>query len=230
MTLEQRWKDTLADVSRICQECGRNPEEVTVLAVSKTVGPEVVAQAVAAGVTDFGENRTDPFNQKYELFPQVNWHLIGQLQSRKAKLVVGKAALIHSLDRPSLLKAIQASAQAQDVVQDVLVEVNVSGEESKGGVAPKELPALLEQVSQCANVRVKGLMTMAPRGDMDIARRTFAGLRNLAATMSERYASRDSIDFGQLSMGMSEDYEAAIWEGSTIVRIGRRIFSDDFTC
>lgn len=228
MTLRERWEATCADVADICRSCGRDPREVTVVAVSKTVGVETVAEAFEAGVRDFGENRTQPFAEKQAGFPQAHWHFIGQLQSRKAKEVVGRAHLIHSLDRPSLLAALQKGAAQLDVVQDVLVEVSVSGEESKAGIAPAELPALLEQLAACANVRCRGLMTMAPRGNMDTARRVFAGLRELAQACAERYGTRDSIGMDVLSMGMSEDYPAAIREGATMVRIGRRIFSEEF--
>lgn len=229
MSLEQRWQATCEDVASICREAGRNPDDVRIIAVSKTVGPDVVAQAIEAGAHDFGENRTVPFNEKAALYPQQRWHFIGQLQSRKAKDVVGKAHLIHSLDRESLLAAIQKEAARQGVVQDVLVEVSVSGEESKGGIAPAALPAFLEQLDACSNVRCKGLMTMAPIGSMDQAQRVFAGLKELSQTMSERYGTRDSIALSELSMGMSQDYPAAIREGATMVRIGRRIFSETFS-
>ena len=228
MTLKDRWDATAADVAQVCRDNGRDPKDVRIIAVSKTVEPPVVAEAIAAGAIDFGENRTQPFNEKYALYPQANWHLIGQLQSRKAKEVVGKACLIHSLDRPSLLDAIQKEAARLGVTQNVLIEVSISGEESKAGIAPADVPALLEQVSGCPNVYVRGLMTMAPFGDLEIARKTFAGLRNLAECLQARYATRDSIDFTELSMGMSNDYVQAIAEGATMVRIGRRIFSENF--
>lgn len=228
MSLKERWDATKADVARICEDCGRDPKGVRIIAVSKTVETPVVAEAIAAGARDFGENRTQPFNEKLAAYPQARWHLIGQLQSRKAKEVVGRAFLIHSLDRPSLLSAIQKEAAKLDVVQDVLVEVSISGEESKGGIAPADVPALLEQVAASPNVRVKGLMTMAPRGDEYVARKVFEGLRKLSQELQVAYGSRGSIEFDELSMGMSEDYPAAIAEGATMVRIGRRIFSESF--
>lgn len=228
MSLESRWQTVRAQVASACEEAGRDPEQVKIIAVSKTVGPETVAEALACGMTDFGENRTKPFNEKHALYPQAAWHFIGTLQSNKAKQVVGKPVLVHSVDRPSLLAALQKSAEAASVVQDILVEVSVSGEESKGGIAPGELPAFLEQVAGCANIRCKGLMTMAPRGDERIARETFEGLRKLAQNMGERFAGHDTIAMAELSMGMTEDFREAILEGATMVRIGRRIFSEDF--
>ena len=229
MTLEERWQATCEDVRELCRAAGRKPGDVRIIAVSKTVGPEVVGQAIAAGVTDFGENREKPFNEKLACYPQARWHFIGVLQSNKAKQVVGKAHLIHSLDRVSLLQALQKEAAKRGVVQDVLVEVSISGEESKGGIAPGQLPAFLEQIAAAPNLACKGLMTMAPQGDLNIARRTFSGLRDVSEQMAARYGERDSISMAELSMGMSEDYAAAIAEGATMVRIGRRIFSDAFT-
>ncbi len=228
MSLKQRWEDTLADVAQVCKECGRDPKEVKVLAVSKTVEAPVIEEALECGMRDFGENRTGPFNEKHDLYPQANWHFIGSLQSNKASKVVGKATLIHSLDRESLLHALQKSASAKNCVQDVLIEVSISGEESKGGICPDDLPAFLEKFEQCQNLRCKGLMTMAPRGNEDVAYKTFEGLQKLAKHLGKLYVSHDNISFDELSMGMSEDYRQAILCGSTIVRIGRRIFSEDF--
>lgn len=228
MSLEERWNATVEDVRELCRKAGRDPSEVKIVAVSKTVGPDVVGEAVECGVTDFGENREKPFNEKLALYPDVNWHFIGTLQSNKARQVVGKACLIHSLDRDSLLDAIQKEAAKRGVVQNVLVEVSVSGEESKGGIAPSELPAFLERIAASGNVACKGLMTMAPQGDLNVARETFSGLREVAEQMASRYGASDSISMSELSMGMSEDYAQAIAEGATMVRIGRRIFSEDF--
>lgn len=229
MSLEKRWNETSADVAHICMGCGRSPQDVKIIAVSKTVEPPVVGEAIACGVTDFGENRDKPFNEKVALYPQARWHFIGTLQSNKARHVVGKAHLIHSLDRSSLLDAIEKAAENIDCIQDVLVEVSVSGEKSKGGISPDDLSAFLERIAQCEHVACKGLMTMAPQGDMDIARKTFAGLQNLSQMMSKYCDERDSISMSELSMGMSEDYPVAIEEGATMVRIGRRIFDDNFT-
>lgn len=228
MGLKERWEGVCNEVAEVCEKCGRKPEDVKIIAVSKTVGADVVGEGIELGMTDFGENREKPFNEKLALYPQANWHFIGTLQSNKAKQVVGKACLIHSLDRPSLLHAIQKEAAKLSVVQDVLVEVSISGEESKGGIAPADLPAFLEELSSCANIRCRGLMTMAPRGDVETARETFAGLRILAAKMAEEFGGRDNISMNELSMGMSEDWPVAIEEGATMVRIGRKIFSEYF--
>lgn len=228
MGLRERWDATRADVARTCESCGRKPDDVRIIAVSKTVGPDVVGEGIACGMTDFGENREKPFIEKVELYPDARWHFIGTLQSNKARQVVGKADLIHSVDRPSLLEAIEKAAGKAGCLQDILVEVSVSGEASKGGIDPDGLAAFLESIARCEHVSCRGLMTMAPQGDMEVARKTFAGLRNLAQMMSKYCDERDNISMSELSMGMSEDYPVAIEEGATMVRIGRRIFSDDF--
>lgn len=228
MGLAQRWQAACEDVASLARDAHRSPEDVRIIAVSKTVGPGVVGEGIACGMGDFGENRTQPFNEKFALYPDARWYLIGQLQSRKAKEVVGKAHLIHSLDRESLLDAIQKQAAKLGVVQDVLVEVSVSGEASKAGIAPAELPALLTRLAACENVACKGLMTMAPRGNLNLAREVFSGLRELAQDMDTEFCGHGSIAMSELSMGMSEDYAQAIAEGATMVRIGRKIFSEDF--
>lgn len=229
MGLQERWLASCEDVAGVCADCGRDPQDVKIIAVSKTVGLDVVGQAVSFGITDFGENREKPFNEKFEAYPQTHWHFIGTLQSNKAKQVVGKAYLIHSLDRTSLLKEVEKAASRLDCIQNVLVEVSVSGESSKKGIAPTDLPAFIEQIAQCPHVCCEGLMTMAPKGDLQTARQTFAGLANLAQMMSQYCDKRDSISMRELSMGMSEDYAPAIEEGATMVRIGRRIFSENFS-
>ena len=144
MGLKERWEGVCKEVAEVCEKCGRKPEDVKIIAVSKTVGADVVGEGIELGMTDFGENREKPFNEKLALYPQANWHFIGTLQSNKAKQVVGKACLIHSLDRPSLLHAIQKEAAKLGVVQDVLVEVSISGEESKGGTYHAYYTELIE--------------------------------------------------------------------------------------
>lgn len=228
MTLQSRLQTCKDEIAQICHEVGRDPASVRLIAVSKTVGLPQVSEAISLGQTDFGENRTKLFKEKYEAFPQANWHFIGRLQSNKAHEVVGKSYLIHSLDRMSLLYAIEKSASKLNIVQDVLLEVNISGEESKAGLIPEDVPPFIEELYKCKHVRCLGMMTMAPLGDITIARKTFAGLRKLAQEMKARYEERGTISFDELSMGMSNDYTVAIREGATMVRIGRKIFSESF--
>lgn len=228
MSLETRLSDCKKDLEELCKQAGRNPQDVRLIAVSKTVGLPEVQEAIACGQFDFGENRTCMFTEKQTAFPEARWHFIGSLQSNKAHEVVGKSFLIHSLDRSSLLHELEKQAAKRNMKQDVLIEVNVSGEATKAGISPKELPAFVEEVLQCGHINCKGLMTMAPQGSLTVARKTFAGLRELSDAMQSRYGKHDNITFDELSMGMSNDYACAISEGATMVRIGRKIFSESF--
>lgn len=228
MGIAQRYEEACAAVRAECERAGRLPQEVTLVAVSKTVGLDGVEQAIAAGARDLGENRPEQLVQKSEAFPDAHWHFIGNIQSRQIHKIVEHAHLIHSLYEDRHAAKIDAAAAELGKVQDVLLEVNVSGEQSKSGVASDELPALAQFCQELSHVRVRGLMTMAPQGDLAIAQRTFAGLRELADELRFGMDDAQAACFDQLSMGMSEDWRVAIEEGATIVRIGRAIFSDDF--
>ncbi len=202
---------------------GRDPEDVRIVAVTKTVGVAEVQQAIAAGCHDFGENRVQEFVGKHALFPGERWHFIGTLQSNKARDVVGRAHLIHSVDSIKLLRAIDRHALDARVVQPVLLEVNVSGEESKHGFAPDELADALRSARDLGNVEVRGLMTMAPlvRKGEDV-RWVFRELRNLLERLQGLRIG--THDLTELSMGMTNDFAQAVEEGATIVRVGRAIF------
>ncbi|MDR1712908.1 MAG: YggS family pyridoxal phosphate-dependent enzyme [Coriobacteriales bacterium] len=214
----------LSEIAEACASVGRQPNDVRLVAVSKTVGLPEVAQAVAAGIHDFGENRSALLNEKQAAFPEQHWHFIGSIQTNKVRDIVG-AALIHSVASERALLAIQKRAAERELVQDALVEVNVSGEASKDGLAPAALPGLLELAGGLANVRIRGLMTMAPLGSPDAARTTFAGLRQLRDAWAPRFAGSDHVQLEELSMGMSDDFTIAVQEGATIVRIGRSIWT-----
>lgn len=192
------------------------------MAVAKTVGPPEVRAALAAGVTDFGENRVQEFVAKHGLFPEARWHFIGTLQSNKAQHVVGSAALIHSVDSPGLLERIDRIANARGVVQPVLLQVNVSHEESKHGIDRSEVEELVATSLELPNVRVKGLMTIAPFQRPEAVRWVFSDMHDLFESIaSMRF---NGVELTELSMGMTNDFEVAIEEGATIVRIGRAIF------
>ena len=195
------------------------------VAGSKTVGPDAVARALAAGARDFGENRPDGLAEKAAAFPQATWHFIGNIQSRRIPDIVRSAALVHSLFEERHARKIDEAAAAAGKVQDVLLEVNVSGEESKGGLAPG---ALLDVCARLPHVRVRGLMTMAPQGDPAAARAVFEGLANLHAQLRAGLDPAQAALFDGLSMGMSEDWREAVRAGATIVRIGRAVFDDAF--
>lgn len=202
---------------------GRAADDITIVAVAKTVGPPEVRDAIAAGVTDFGENRVQEFVAKYGLFPDARWHFIGTLQSNKVQHVVGKAFLIHSVDTLHLLERINRVAETFGVIQPVLLQVNVSHEESKHGADRAEVEEMLRSSLEMPSVSVKGLMTMAPLAARpESVRWVFRELHGLFESLS---AMRfNGIEMTELSMGMTNDFGVAVEEGATIVRIGRAIF------
>lgn len=228
MGIEERYPRVAAEVAKTAQAVGRSPQEVCLVAVSKTVGEDGVAAAFAAGARDFGENRPDQLVPKAAAFPEARWHFIGNIQSRRIHDIVGSASLIHSLYQARHAEKIDKAAAELGKVQDVLIEVNVSGEASKSGVAPDEALDLVRFCEALPQVRVRGLMTMAPQGSPEEARRAFEGLARLAADIRSQLPDDQAAAFTELSMGMSEDWPCAIECGATIVRIGRAIFSDSF--
>ena len=222
--LAQQVARVRARIAAACDRAGRDPSSVTLVAVSKTFPAEAVAAAASAGITDFGENRVQEGVPKaaqlrlQRLTP--TWHLIGHLQTNKARAALGAFAILHAVDSERLLTAIASAASLNESARDpvrVMLEVNVAGEASKFGVAPSALPALLAFARSLPAISVEGLMTVAPAAsDADDVRRVFRALRELG----EEHGLRS------LSMGMSNDYELAIEEGSTHVRIGRAIFGE----
>lgn len=231
MGIAERYKLVSEEVRQTCESAGRPEDSVLLLAVSKTVDIEGVSQAIVAGCEDFGENRPEQLMEKHAAFPSVRWHFIGNVQSRRIKDIVPCAHMIHSVHELKHARKIDEEARKLDKVQNVLIEVNVSGEESKSGISPQEASDFLAECLQLPNVRVCGLMTMAPQGDLSAAQRCFAGLAQLLDLLREEAfaeCEEKREAFTQLSMGMSEDWVEAIHEGSTIVRIGRAIFSDEF--
>lgn len=207
-------------IALAAKQSGRKAEAVSLVLASKTQPPGAIAAAYDAGARDFGENYVqEAVAKRAELGqrPDLRWHLIGNLQSNKARLAVASFDLIHTLDRVALAIALQRIRREPPI--PVLIEVNIGGETSKAGIAPSALEGLINEVRD--RVAVKGLMTVPPPSeDAVIARRSFAELRELR----ERMAAATGLTLGDLSMGMSGDYEAAIGEGATIVRVGRAIF------
>ncbi|MDW8351203.1 MAG: YggS family pyridoxal phosphate-dependent enzyme [Anaerolineae bacterium] len=229
-------------MAEACLRAGRSPDDVTLVAVSKTFPPEAVVEAVAAGQREFGENYVEEATEKMahvqallaETAPDANlrWHLVGHLQSRKARDAVGRFHLIHSVDSLKLAGKLNDRCAAQRIVQPILLECNVSGEASKNGFPlhgwegdSALFAAFADQVAQIAalpHLRVRGLMTMAPIVERpDEARPVFASLRALRDALQARLPG---LALDHLSMGMTDDFEAAIAEGATLVRIGRAIF------
>jgi pyridoxal phosphate enzyme (YggS family) len=215
VSLAKRLAEVEDRIAAAAEAAGRDRSEITLVAVSKTFPAEVAAEAVAAGVTDLGENRAQELRDKTAASLPVRWHFVGHLQTNKVRWVVGKCALIHSIDSESVAEAVAARAATSDLVQEVLVEVNVSGEASKHGVAPSQVGALLECARALEGIEVTGLMTIPPWPETPEDARPF--YRELASLAAEHGLER-------LSMGMTRDFEVAIAEGATLVRVGEAIF------
>ncbi len=222
VAVAERYQAVRRAVADAADVVGRDPDDVTIVAVTKTVGIEDIRHALDAGIVDFGENRVQEFLGKYGLFPDARWHFIGSLQTNKVKDVVGRAWLIHSVDSCHLLREIDRRASQAGVVQRVLLQVNVSGEASKHGFCTDELPDALIEASHCASVEVCGLMTMAPYGRPEEVRWVFRDLKELRDSLREM--PLNGVELDELSMGMTNDYRVAVEEGATIVRVGRAIF------
>src|SRR5690606_1796221 len=227
--LQERLVDRLNEVheriARACERAGRDPAEVTLVAVTKTVPPDRVSEAIRAGVRHIGENRVQEAREKFPLIEGagVVRHLIGRLQTNKARYVPGLFDWVHSLDRLELAAELGKRAVKAGKILNCLIQVNVSGEPTKRGVPPGEALALAAAASQVEGVRVRGLMTIGPlTGDADAVRRAFAELRELAGKIARE--GLPGVTMEHLSMGMSGDFEAAVEEGATMIRVGSAIF------
>ncbi len=228
MTIQENYIEVASELGAVCAKAGRDAGEVRLLAVSKTVDASGVREAYTAGARDFGENRPDQLMEKQPQFPDAHWDFIGNIQSRRIKDIVAHASLIHSLSQLHHAEKINEVAAKMGKRQRVLIEVNVSGEASKSGIAPDELGAFLNACLDLDHLEVCGLMTMAPQGDLGVARTCFAALRELREQTCTRLVAQGreeaAQEFCELSMGMTDDWREAVLEGSTIVRIGRAIF------
>lgn len=201
----------------------RSGQDITLVAVSKMVDNDAVQQAFDLSVNDFGENRVQEFKRKISYLPQARWHFIGRLQTNKVKDVVGKAFLIHSLDRWALAKEINKRAEYLGIEVPVLMQVNISGENSKAGFSADDVNEFLASVGELPSVQVLGLMTIAVQDpDPETSRPVFKELAHLRKKLAAKNYSH--VDLKYLSMGMSQDYEVAIEEGANLVRIGSAIF------
>jgi len=205
-------------IASACQRAGRSPDEITIVAVTKTVEPPAIATAFKLGIRHFGENRVQEAEAKIEelswLEPRPTWHMVGHLQTNKAKVAVEIFDVIHSVDSVRLAEVI--SHRAESTIP-ILLEVNIAGEASKSGLTPSEVKPALEVITQLPRLEIKGLMTIAPMvADAEQVRPVFRQLYSLC----------DSLGLKQLSMGMTDDFEIAIEEGATLVRIGRAIFGE----
>ncbi len=216
-------------IEETCRKINRDPKDLVVVGVTKTVPVEVIQQAIDAGIRHIAENRVQEAEIKFPLVmaknPQIKGHLIGHLQTNKAKDAVKVCSLIQSVDSFKLAQEIEKQAAKAGKTVDILVQFNTAREEQKFGASPEEADALIECISRLAHVRIKGLMCMAPLSeDQGIIRKTFSDLRVIRDGIKPRFAGHPLVDMGILSMGMSSDYKIAIEEGSTMVRIGSAIF------
>lgn len=224
-SVEERLAAVRTHIDSICRECGRNPEEVRLIAVSKTKPASLVKQAVEAGQADIGESYVQEFLDKSadpELRDlEVNWHFIGHLQSNKIKYIIDRVCMVHSIDKLSTAKELSKRARAKELTVDYLLEINTSGESTKFGISPQELLDTAPSFFDLPSIRLRGLMTIAspdPRkapGEFELLRNLLEKLRSIAP---------DPSTVTELSMGMSGDFEEAIRAGSTMVRIGTAIF------
>lgn len=224
--LQENYSQVEARIRAACERAGRSRSEVTLIAVSKTKPASMIEEIYSYGQRDFGENKVQELTEKYDVLPaDIRWHLIGHLQRNKVKYIVDKAYLIHSVDSLRLAQAIQEQAEKKGVTVPVLIEVNVAGEESKFGVSVEEAPALAEEIAKLGNLSLQGLMTIAPYvPDPEDNRDIFRQLKKLSVDIAAK--NIDNVTMNILSMGMTNDYEVAVEEGATLVRVGTGIFGE----
>lgn len=218
------------NIDAACKRSGRDPKDVLLLAVSKTVDVDRIKVAVGCGLNSLGENRVQEIMEKYEpMGENVKWHLIGHLQTNKVKYIIDKVELIHSVESIKLAEEINKQAKKHNLVMDVLVEVNMADEESKFGVKPEETESFIRELALMDNIRVRGLMTVAPNVENGEENRVyFRNMKQLLVDINAKNINNINMDI--LSMGMTGDYETAVEEGATIVRVGTGIFGKrDYT-
>ena len=213
-------------VKAACDRAGRSYGSVTLVAVSKTKPVRLVEQAYEYGIRQFGENKAQEMKEKYDMLPKnIEWHFIGHLQTNKIKYVLGRATLIHSVDSLHLAEAIEAECVKKGLEADVLVEVNVAQEETKSGIKTEEAEGLVKDIARLPHVHVKGLMTIAPFVEnAGNNRMIFRTLKELSVDIAGK--NIDNVSMNILSMGMTNDYEVAIEEGATHIRVGTAIFGE----
>ena len=224
MTIKDNVNEVRENMAKAALRAGRNPEDITLCAVSKYIEVPKIKEALEAGVTILGENKVQELVDKLPQFSEdVNFHMIGQLQTNKVKYIIDKVKLIHSLDRKSLLKTLDKEAKKKNIISDTLIQVNLTSDPNRGGVSIEELPEFVEEVGKYSSVRVRGLMCVAQNvDDENIIREDFRRMRLEFERLKLYNISNVSGEI--LSMGMSHDYEIAIEEGATLVRVGTRIF------
>ncbi len=216
--------DNIAEVRKKIDAAKSEPgQDVTLIAVTKTHSSDMINEAIDAGITDIGENKVQEILEKYDSVKPVRWHLIGHLQTNKVKYIIDKVALIHSVDSVKLLDEIERQAAKLGKVQEVLIQVNITGEESKFGIDVNELEGMLEYAGGLKHVKIMGLMTILVKLDSEMSNRLhFNNIFNKFVDISHK--KYDNVTMKYLSMGMSGDYELAVSSGSNMVRVGSAIF------
>ncbi len=225
--LKQRFKDIKERIRHAAESCNRDADSIRLVAVSKTIPTEKIKEAIESGVTILGENYVQEARDKFNALAQypVSWHFIGHLQSNKAKYAVRLFDLIHSVDSLKLARELNKQAQKIDKVQPILVQVNISGEGTKSGISAQEAPGLISEISRLESLSIRGLMTMPPYFyQPEKVRPFFAALRELRDEIKQDAPANVSLQ--ELSMGMTGDFEVAIEEGATLVRVGTAIFGE----
>lgn len=217
-------KEVEKNIMEACKKSGRDRNEITLIAVSKTKPISMIEEAYETGIREFGENKPQELRDKYQELPKdIHWHMIGHLQRNKVKYVVGNASLIHSVESIRLAEAINQEAEKKDIVMPVLVEVNVAEEESKFGITVSDCETFIREIAKLEHISVQGLMTIAPFVEnAEDNRKYFAKLRELSVDIAAK--NIDNVSMCNLSMGMTGDYQVAIEEGATMVRVGTGIF------
>lgn len=224
--IEENYRKVEEKVRAAAVRSGRQPEDVTLIAVSKTKPLSDIEALIRIGVREFGENKPQELKEKYDSVSQpVHFHQIGHLQTNKVKYVIDRAVLIHSVDSVHLAEQIQKEAEKRGLTAEVLIEVNAAGEDTKFGVSIEETEPLVLEIAKFPNVRIRGLMTIAPFvDDPEENRAVFRAMKQLLLDIKSQKI--DNVDMSVLSMGMTNDYEVAIEEGATMVRVGTAIFGE----
>lgn len=214
------------NIKKACEKVGRDVNEVTLIAVSKTKPYTAIEEALPTGVKDYGENKVQELCDKYEILPKdIKWHMIGHLQRNKVKYLVGKASLIHSVDSIRLAEQIEKEYAKADEIANILIEVNMAQEESKFGITSEETEQLVREIAKFPHIRIKGLMTIAPYTDNPESNRVyFRNMKKLSVDIENK--NINNVSMSVLSMGMTGDYQVAVEEGATLVRVGTGIFGE----
>ena len=224
--IQENIKHVEENIKKACEKVGRDVNEVTLIAVSKTKPYTAIEEALPTGVKDYGENKVQELCDKYEILPKdIKWHMIGHLQRNKVKYLVGKASLIHSVDSIRLAEQIEKEYAKADEIANILIEVNMAQEESKFGITSEETEQLVREIAKFPHIRIKGLMTIAPYTDNPESNRVyFRNMKKLSVDIENK--NIDNVSMSVLSMGMTGDYQVAVEEGATLVRVGPGIFGE----